>query len=195
MSDQFDLIPSDGLTAAFEQMSPEARDRWLEIQIERKREREISLLRAENETLRRDVDQFRAEQDMRNEEIADGLRKVADASAMRMKNSDEYYVRTVLGKVFAPEISGKRMTKILTVVGIIGVHGDPFSQYRSGREPLAKPKPFSEYPTWLFHARKVMARIDTWLQENGWFDDFHNTTSKDDRDSFIDMLYEEYGSN
>lgn len=192
MNNQMELMPSDGLSMAFEQMSPEARDRWLEIQIEKKREREIRALRGENEAMRRDIEMFRAEQDAKNEEVADGLRKVADASARRLKNADEYYVRTILGKVFAPEVSAKRMTKLLRVVGIVGVHGDPIADYRKGAEPLAKPKPFSEYPTWLFHARKVMKRIDTWMQENGWYEDFHNTTTKDERDAFIDMLFEEY---
>jgi hypothetical protein len=146
------------------------------------------------EQLRHENEQFRAEQQARNEEMAEGLRQVADASARRMKDSEEYYVRTVLGRVFAPEISAKRMTKLLQVVGIVGAHGVPLSQYRSGNEPLAKPKPFSEYPTWLFHAQKTMRRINTWLEEHEYYEDFHTTTTKNDRDAFIDMLYEEFCS-
>jgi hypothetical protein len=146
------------------------------------------------EQMRQEQDQFRAEQEMRNQEVAEGLRKVADASARRMKDADEYYVRTVLGKVFAPEISAKRMTKLLHVVGVVGVHGDPLSPHRSGREPLAKPKPFSEYPTWLFHAQKTIRRINSWLEENDLYEDFHATTTKNDRDAFIDMLYEEFAA-
>lgn len=197
MKDQKELIPSDmpsdEARRALKMLSPEIRAELIEQEYREMQAQRIVRLEAENETLRRDVDQFKAEQEFRNEEVADGLRQVADASARRMKNSDEYYVRTVLGKVFAPEISGKRMTKLLNVVGIVGLHSDPYAQYRSGVEPMAKPKPFSEYPTWLFHAKKVMTRIDVWLQENGWYEDFHNTTTKDERDAFIDMLYEEYG--
>jgi len=191
-NEQFDLIPSDAVTQSFEQLPQEVQEKWLQIQTERLREKQISNMRRELETLRRDREIDKAEQEARNESIAEGLRKVADASSARMKNADEYYVRTVLGKVFVPEISAKRMTKLLRVVGIMGLHEDPLSQYRSGLTPLAKLKPFTEYTTWLFHAKKTTKRIDTWLEENDFYEDFHSTTTKDERDAFIDMLYDEY---
>lgn len=144
------------------------------------------------EAVNRELQMHISEQEQKNEAIAEGLRKVADASSKRLKHADKYYVRTVIGKVFVPEISAQRMTKLLRVVGVCGVHGEPLAPFRSGAEPLAKLKPNTEYPTWMFHADKLMKRIDRWLQENEWYLDFHNTTTKEERDSFIDMLFEEY---
>lgn len=192
MSDQYDLIPSDNLNVAFEQMTPEAQDRWLQIQIEKKREREMEALKKGYESIKRDMEMMQAEQQSRNESMAEGLRQVADASARRMKNAEDYLVKTMLGKIFAPEVSAQRMTKLLHVTGIVGKHGDPYAPYRLGNAPLAKPKPFAEYPVWLFHTKKTLAKIDAWLTENDWYDDFHTTTTKNERDSLIDELYEEY---
>ncbi len=124
--------------------------------------------------------------------MAQDIKGTQDASARRLINSDRYYVRTVLGNNFSPEISAKRMTKLLQVVGVLGQHSRPQSEFRKGSEPLAKVKPYCEYETWLFHAEKVKRRIDGWLEDHDCFADFYNTTTKDERDIFIDMLWEEW---
>lgn len=198
MNNQYELIPSDLLTNQFTQMPKEIKKQWLAIQNQimmddalAELQQNHEVLQRQNEAMKRDLDIFRAEEDSRHEQLASGLRDVADASSRRLKSSDSYFARTVIGLNFVPEISAKRMTKLLRVVGIIGDHETPFAQFRSGNEPLAKPKPFAEYPTWLFHSEKTIKKINTWLTDNDHYEDFHNTTTKNDRDAFIDLLFDE----
>lgn len=192
MNEQYELIPSDALTNHFDKLPKEVKKQWLAIQSQKMIEDTLAELQQSNEALKREMQQMKAEDDFRHEVLSEGLREVADASAKRFKSSDKYFVKTVLGLNFVPEISGQRMTKLLRVVGIIGLNNTPFSQFRGGHEPLAKVKPNTEYPTWLFHSEKVTTKIDKWLEEHDYYMDFYNTATKEERDTFIDMLYDEY---
>lgn len=124
--------------------------------------------------------------------LAEGIREVSDASIRRMKGAEYYYTRTQIGKTLVPAVSAPRMTRLMRAAGIVSRHGDPLAKYREGSEPLAKLKPFSEYETWLFHVGKLMARLNTWLEENDLYNQFHNTATKTERDRFIDAVYEEF---
>lgn len=148
-------------------------------------------LTQENIDLKREIYDVRAENETRHAALTEGLRSVADASSKRMQNSDRYYVRTVIGKTFVPNISGKRMTKLLRIVGILDSYDNPYAIMQNGNNPVAKPKPYCDYPTWLFHVDKITKRINEWLEEHDYYEDFHNTTTKKDRDDFIDMIFEE----
>jgi hypothetical protein len=125
-------------------------------------------------------------------EIREKIKQVEDAGARRAKASDQYVIRKVIGQKFSPAISDIRMTKLLKTVGILTQFGEPMMEYQKGHEPIAKPAPHSEYGTWIFHTGKTIKKINNWLDEHGYFDDFHNTATKEERDSIIDQLYEEW---
>ncbi|HUW13804.1 MAG TPA: hypothetical protein VM537_29040 [Anaerolineae bacterium] len=171
---------------------PLAQKRELYEALDKQRTREsLEELREQQEALRHRQDQYDAEHDAEIGSLRDGLRQVADASARRQQAKDRYYVRTVIGNTFSPAISAPRMGKLLQVVGILNLHGRPYHEYQKGGEPLAKMKPWSDYETWLFHIDKTKKQIDRWLTEHEYYEDFHTTATKEDRDAFIDMIYEE----
>jgi hypothetical protein len=124
--------------------------------------------------------------------LAEDVRGGIDAGLRRAKGMEHYYTRTQIGMTLVPAISAPRMTRLMRAAGIVSRHGNPMAKYREGTEPLAKLKPFSEYETWLFHVGKLTARLNTWLEENDLYSQFHNTATKTERDRFIDAVYEEF---
>ena len=194
MSDavQQELMPAQNILEQIDRLSAERRSALIQLLKERESDELLREIHSENEQLRKELALLRHDSQEQIDTIADGVREVADAGARRLFASDKYYTRTALGDLFSPAISAKRMTKILRVVGIMGARDMVLSPFTSGSEPLAKRKPWAEYPTWVFHIQKVKARMDSFLTINGYFEDFHNTTTKDERDALIDMLFEEF---
>lgn len=125
-------------------------------------------------------------------EIREKIKAVEDAGAKRAKASDQYVIRKVIGQRFSPAVSDIRMTKLLKVVGILTQFGEPRMECQKGTEPIARPAPHSEYGTWIFHTGKTLKKINNWLDEHGYFDDFHNAATKEERDRIIDELSEEW---
>ena len=103
-----DLVPIDQFTEQFRSII-ESVGKALATE----KDEQLSQLRLENGSLRREVEQLQAVSEDRFASMAQDIRGTQDASARRLMNSDRYYVRTVLGNNFSPEISGKRMTKLM----------------------------------------------------------------------------------
>lgn len=152
----------------------------------------INSIKNEMEANRHDLDRLRAESEQRFVQLGDSVKGAIDASAIRYKDADKYYTRSVLGDLYSPAISAKRMSKLMIVIGVLTDRDTPRHEYQKGESPLAKRKPFADYPTWVFHIGKVQNLTDGWLTEHGLFEDFHETSTKNQRDKFIDMLFEEH---
>ena len=182
--------PVEQMLELYRKMSPADQSRADQVRMIE----QVGALSRGQEALRLDMKMQGAESENRFNAINDSLRKVADAGARRTFHSEKYYTRSAVGGCFAPNISGKRMSKLLRVIGVLGVEDYILTPYMRGQEPIARRRPNTDYPTWEFHVAKLKTLIDKWLVDHEQFDDFHATVTKDERDAFIDMLYEEYAS-
>lgn len=199
MSDQLQLLPASELFTQIERLTPKQQETLREYLNRRATEEALSTLAQENEQLRKRValQEERTEQaviqsEERDRQLHDQLRQVADAGARRALHADKYYTRSAIGGLFAPNISGPRMTKLLRVVGVLGMQDNILTDHMRGKQPLARRRANTDYPTWEFHCEKLAGVLDKWLIEHDVYESFHATVTKDDRDRFIDMLYEEY---
>lgn len=192
MSDEMSLFGGGNVMTQIEAMPSEVREALREQLNRRATEQAISMLRDQTEALRHELDRQRAETDARFDRIGEAVKDAVDAGARRFKHADRYYTRTVLGDMYAPQVSAKRMSKLMVVCGILSDRDTPYAEFQKGVEPMAKRKPWADYPTWIFHSEKVQTHIDRWLTDHGLYEEFHETSTKNQRDAFIDMVYEEH---
>jgi len=189
------LLPMEGVTPGsevihrIESLDESTKDALIDELIRRRQDRLNHQLAAKVDHLNNKIKEQGATIESLRDDVKDGI----DASLRRTKGADNYYTRTQLGLMYAPVISAPRMTRLLRAAGIVTQYGSPMAQYREGTEPLSKLKPYSERETWLFHKAKLDRRLKKWMVENDLYEDFHNTATKQERDSFIDFLYEEFG--
>lgn len=187
-------LPLEGITPGSEvlgqikALDEVTQDALVDELIRQRQERLNRQLMAKVDVLQSRID----EQSVVIDGLADGVKKGIDAGVRRMKGADRYFTRTQIGKTMAPVVSGILMTRLMRAAGIVSQYGDPLAKYRDGTEPLAKLKPYSEFETWLFHTGKLTARINRWLEENALYEEFHNAATKNERDRFINRVYEEF---
>jgi hypothetical protein len=196
VSDQLDLVPSDNLTQVFEQLDPEVRDRWLQIQIERKRERELAELREQNAALHRRV-----------EFIETTVTETAKIKNDHVKAHSRYMSRTEFAAALPGGPAWTRATMLLQVVGIFTK--SRYKPWTRGREPV-RPKSDPvvrnhvvvrnydnaefESQVWEIDPDWALERINAWLADNNLLYGYRNAArSQKSMHDFIDRLWEEYG--
>lgn len=196
MSDQLDLVPSDTLTQVFEQLDPEIRDRWLQIQIERKREREIAQIREENVALQRRV-----------ESIETVVTEAAKIRKTHVEAHEQFMSRTEFAAALPGGPSWGRATMLLQVVGVFTK--SKYKPWARSSEPIRpKSDPVirnhvvvrdyqnAEFDShvWEIEPEWAIERINGWLEENSLLYGYRNAgRSQSAMHDFIDRLWEEYG--
>jgi len=196
MSDQLDLVPSDSLTAAFEQMDPAVRDRWLQIQIDRKRERELEELRVQNDVIRRRV-----------ESIESTVTETAMIRKRHVEEHDRFMSRTEFAAALPGGPSWGRATMLLQVIGVFTKsRRKPWTRSSEPIRPKSDPtvqnhivvRDYSnaefDSQVWEIDPDWAIEQINRWLTANNLLYGYRNAArSQKAMHDFIDRLWEEYG--
>jgi len=196
MSDQLDLVPSDALTRVFEQLDRETRDRWLQIQIEKKRDREMAEIRHENTVLKRRV-----------ESIESTVTEAAKIRKAHVQAHDRFRSRTEFAAGLPGGPSWGRATMLLQVVGIFTKSKcKPWTRSAEPIRPKSDPtiqnhvvvRDYSnaefDSQVWEIDPDWAIGKINGWLDSNGLTQHYRNASrSQKTMHDFIDRLWEEYG--
>lgn len=192
MSDEMALFGSNRIFAEIRALPTPQRRAVTQMLLQEQQQEMLEELERSLQIERQERQQMQEQVAKQIEGLAEDVRGGIDAGIRRAKGMEHYYTRTQVGKTLVPAVSAPRMTRLMRAAGIVSRHGDPLAKYREGTEPLAKLKPFSEYETWLFHVGKLTARLNSWLEENDLYSQFHNTATKTERGRLIDTIYEEF---
>lgn len=154
--------------------------------------KQVEMVSVENRQLRREVHEQGARVDELGGRLEDKEEK--DSTVRLDQTGMRYYTRTTIGNTFIPSISNQRMSKLLKIVGVISPkHGTPYAPCRQGEEPLVKgikkASDSAEWTVWMFHEKKLKARINAWLKKNGGHHAFYSLQTTDEIHTFIDNLY------
>ena len=196
MSDQLSLIPSDTLTTAFEQLDPAARDRWLEIQMERKRERELREIRETTEVMRHQI-----------EALTTQVEESARIRKSHVLGHQDRMNRTEFAAALPGGPSWGRATMLLQVVGIFTKSKHkPWVRSHEPIRPVSNPTIQNHVcvrdyhnaefgsQVWEIDPDWTINRINEWMSERGLMVNYQNATrSQKAMHDFIDRLWMEYG--
>lgn len=99
-----------------------------------------------------------------------------------------------LGQSYEVSIGAKTMGKLLRIVGLAKRKKRTEPMRSATLNNFAKSIMYGDYPTYQWNPEKCIEKIDVWLEDNGFIDEFYSIAEEKELMEYINNLYERYGN-
>ncbi len=100
-----------------------------------------------------------------------------------------------LGQSYEVSIGAKTMGKLLRMAGLAKKKQSKTEPMRSATlNDYAKSMMYGDYPTYQWNPEKCIEKIDVWLEDKGFIDEFYSIAEEKELMEYINNLFESYGN-
>lgn len=112
-------------------------------------------------------------------------------NSMRVKEGRFEYINAGdFGRYFSVSIGAVFVGRLLRVVGLAQPNKGQTIPYRNHVPKYAVTNAASNYTSVSWHYVNCLKKIDEWLQENGYYEEFYSLQNEKEMERFINNLYE-----
>lgn len=168
------------------------------LSIEQLRDYEVEIQKRKLELISKQMEMIKADTELKFKETQDSINLISEKSekqmevavnSMRVKQMQYEYINLQsFGANFSVSIGSKTLGKLLRIVGI-AMKKPTTAPYRENVPKYAKPSANEKYSTFIWHYENCLQKIDSWLMENGHYEDFYSISSEKELEKFINYLY------